>query len=392
LKGYTTTEWQTLTATTSCTESVTVYSTFSSCLVGTDTVVGTRTSSCVRTVSPIVGCDVTGGATRTFSTISKSGGCTLAPLIWAEDEGDNYGIPNNISAMATGIPIPYLEMMPNATGGSCPWTPIDIEDGEGDNFPNDTIAIPTLTMKNESSAGSCPWAPIDIDDAEGDNFAANSDISIPFLPMKTETISIPELSMKPTSARRVPPTLAHQTVTRKPKAPTLSQTAHPTPPPTTASASSTAVPGPKPIPAGGKWDMVISHAKSLKDNKAHFHWTLYDPAGNEAGGGDAGTPIQCFGRPWKDCFPFDIKYSVNEKDVHSRVDFEIVLDLPSGRRLKFNDKHDSANLPEDGYPSESYGCKDDSRNKANQGVSRTFWCSFEWLGPGGWDGYSDHVG
>jgi hypothetical protein len=256
--------------------------------------------------------------------------------------------------MNSGIPIPYLEMMPNATGASCPWSPLTLEDDEGDNFTNDTIVIPTLMIKNETSNDSCPWIPINIDDAEGDNFAPNSNISVPLLPMKTGTISIPELSMKPTSIMLVAPTLARQTVTKKLKAPTLSQTAHPTPHSTT---------GPKPIAAGGRWDIVFTPSRPLKDNKARFEWKLYDPAGYLAGGGNAGKQIQCFERPEKNCFPFSIYFELNEKDVNSKVDFWVMLDLPSNRRLWFNDRHDNVDIPEDGYPGESYGCKDDSRNE-----------------------------
>ncbi|KAJ4360384.1 uncharacterized protein N0V89_000946 [Didymosphaeria variabile] len=500
LEGLTTTEWQTLTDTPSCTESSTVYSTFSSCLVGTDSNGGTQTSSCMSTVSPIVGCDVTGGATKTLSTTSKAGGCTLAPLIWGEDEGINSGLSKNVSVMTTGIPIPYLEMMPNATssGGSCPWSPLIIEDDDGDNFndtiviptlfmkndtsgrscpwvpldindaegdnpQNGTIEIPTLFMKNDTSGGSCPWVPLDINDAEGDNPQnvtieiptlsmkndtsgascplsplsinddegdnfSNSTILIPSLPMKTGTISIPVLTMKTDTisipvltmktgtiaipvltmktdtisipvltmkkdtisipvltmkhdvtsiGKPVAPTLAHETITEQKIAPTLSQTAHPTP-----SATSTEALGPRPIQAGGKWEIMIEQKVS------DLHWRLFDPAQNEAGRGDDSLPIQCFGRPQKDCFPFDIEFTVDKKDDNP-VDFEIMIDLPSGRRLKFNDLQANADLPEDGYPSESYGCKDDSRNVRNGASHRIFWCYFEWLGAGGWDGQSD---
>ncbi|KAF2442789.1 hypothetical protein P171DRAFT_486769 [Karstenula rhodostoma CBS 690.94] len=449
IPGLTTTEWQTLTETASCTESSTVYSTFSSCLVGTDSIGSTRTSSCMSTISPIVGCDVTGGATKTVSTTSKPGGCTLAPLVWNEGDGDNTGLPRNVSAMPTGISIPTLEMKPNATGESCSWSPLIIEDDEGDNVGNDTIIIPTLPMKNDTNGGSCSWIPIDLDDAEGDNFSLNDTIIIPTLPMKNDTnngscplspllldddegdnfslndtiiiptlpmkndtnngscplspllldddegdnylnssISIPLLPMKPTTAQdnALVPKLTHQPITKPVKAPHLSQTAHPTPPQSSNSASPTATPGPKPIPAGGRWEIKIEHAPP------RFHWTLYDTGGNEAGGGDAGSPIQCYGRAQKDCFPFDINFSLNFKDVNSKVGFLVLLDLPSGRQLRFTSNHLNDNFPEDGYPSENYGCQDDKRNQSNKGVSRTFWCYFVWHGQGGWDGLTDKVG
>lgn len=358
MPGMTTTEWQTLTETASCTESSTVYSTFSSCLVGTDSIGGTRTSSCMSTVSPIVGCDVTGGVTKTVSTTSKPGGCTLAPLLYNEYEGDNIG----------------LEMKPNATGGSCPWSPLLIEDDEGDNVSNETITIPTLPMRNETNGGSCPWISIDIDDTEGDNYL-NSNISIPLLPTK------------PSTKQPAAPSLPHPPMTKPPKVPTLSQTAHPTPSPSTSdSALPTATPKAKLIPAGGKWEIRIEHAPP------QYHWTLYDASGNEAGGGDAGNPIQCYGRPLKDCFPFVINHKLNLKDVNSKVDFEVMLDLPSGRRLTFNNNHDSKDLPEDGYPDQNYGCRDDQRNQSTKGKSRTFWCYFVWHGQGGWDGLTDKVG
>ncbi|KAL5371563.1 hypothetical protein DPSP01_014185 [Paraphaeosphaeria sporulosa] len=424
MPGFTTTEWETLTETASCTQSSTVYSTFSSCLVGTDSIGGTRTSSCMSTVSPIVGCDVTGGATKTVSTTSNLGGCTRAPLIYNEWEGDNTGLPRNVSARTTAIPIPFISMKANATGGSCPWSPLEINDDEGDNVNNDTlIDIPFLPMKNETNGGSCPWVAIDLDDAEGDNFSRNDTIVIPTLQMKNDTnggscpwtpllldddegddfensstISIPELFTKPTSIsipvmtmipsiseRKVAPHLSHQPITKLLKAPHLSQTAHPTLP-TSDSPAPTIALGPKPIPAGGRWEIKLEHTPPK------FHWTLYDAGGNEAGGGDYGTPIQCFGRALKDCFPFEIQYKLDPKWLDSKVNFEVMLDLPSGRRLKWENGGLNNDLSEDGYPRQNYGCWRDDRWQYVKLESRRFWCFFLWHGQGGWDGQTNAVG
>ncbi|KAL5450820.1 hypothetical protein PMIN07_007522 [Paraphaeosphaeria minitans] len=387
IAGFTTTEWQTLTETASCTQSSTVYSTFSSCLVGTDSIGGTRTSSCMSTVSPIVGCDVTGGATKTVSTTSKPGGCTRAPLVYNEWEGDNTGLPRNASAMTTAISIPLIEMKPNATSGSCPWSPLQINDDEGDNVQNDTlITIPTISMKNETTGGSCPWIAIDLDDDEGDNFYENSSsISIPVLSMKPTTISIPELTMMPsTTKRKVASHLSHQPITKPPKGPHLSQTAHPTPP-SSDSPAPTGAPGPKPIPAGGRWQFKLEHTPPK------FHWTLYDDGGNEAGDGEYGTPIQCQGRPLKDCFPFEIQYKLDPKRLDSHFAFEVMLDLPSGRRLKWEDGKLN-DLSEDGYPRQNYGCGRDDRWQYFGLKSREIWCYFVWHGQGGWNGQTDQVG
>ncbi|KAL1598815.1 hypothetical protein SLS60_007957 [Paraconiothyrium brasiliense] len=347
------------------------------------------------------------------------GSCPWSPLIIEDDDGDNFN---------DTIVIPTLFMKNDTSGGSCPWVGLDINDAEGDNPQNITIEIPTLSTKNDTSGASCPLSPLVINDDEGDNFSnttisipslpmktdtisipslpmntdtisipslpMNTDtISIPSLPMKTDTVSIPELSMKTDTisipeltmkhdmtsiGKPVAPTLAHETITEQKVAPTLAQTAHPTP-----SATPTEALGPKPIQAGGKWEIMINQKMS------DIHWRLLDPGQNEAGVGDDSQPIQCFGRPQKDCFPFDIEFTVGKNAVGNPVDFEIMINLPSGRRLKFNDLQDSADLPEDGYPSENYGCKNDSRNVRIDATHRIYWCHFEWLGAGGWDGQSD---
>lgn len=363
----------------------------------------------MSTVSPIVGCDVTGGATKTVSTTSQPGGCTGAPLIWNENEGDNTGLPRNVSAMTSGIPIPFLEMKPNATGGSCAWTPLIIEDDEGDNVWNDTlITIPFIPMKNDTDGASCALSPLMIEDDEGDNVQNDTFIIIPTIPMKNDTngascpwspltldddegddyvnssISIPVLSMKPTTVSSPSaPHLLHPPITKPPKAPHLSQTAHPTPPPSTVdSPSPTAITGPEPIAAGGRWEIKIEQSQ----NPPTFHWTLFDTGGFLAGGGDSGTPIQCLGRLLQDCFPFEIQFIVDPKLLYSFVNFEVMLDLPSGSHMKFGNLGAKSDHPQDGYPKENFGCGDDSRNQLIKDVSRTFWCYFVWHGQGGWDG------
>lgn len=114
-----------------------------------------------------------------------------------------------------------------------------------------------------------------------------------------------------------------------------------------------------------------AHGDAIQST-SKFHWTLFDAGGNEAGGGADGTPIQCYGPPVKDCFPFDIMVDVNPKQLYSPVNFEVMLDLPSGRHMKFDNFGTSNDLPEDGYPSANFGCKDDRRNQLVKDQSRTF--------------------
>lgn len=153
LQGFTSTGFSTIYPTSSlCTKLSTVFSTSVSCLVGTDSNGRTTTSTCTSKSSPIVGYSITGGISRTTSSTStKSVGCTLAPLIYGEDEGDNTGLPRSTNATTSGITIPTLSMKDNrtTTGSSCPLSPLDIDDDEGDNPMDSTIVISTIWSKSD---------------------------------------------------------------------------------------------------------------------------------------------------------------------------------------------------------------------------------------------------
>ena len=129
---------------------------------------------------------MTGVASKTISATEKSAECTLSPLIYGEDEGDNTGLPSITNATMLGIAIPTLSMKGNSTHtrDSCLLHSINIEDDEGDDSKDVIISIPTIWSKSDISSS-------------------------------TKHLSAPTLIRSRTSKQLLAPTLVHSSATKR---------------------------------------------------------------------------------------------------------------------------------------------------------------------------------